>query len=103
MAKKGAVLAAEGSEPFLPLAHANCKQAAGDGLEHKWNTKWHRHHPCRQTRILFPNSNRISSRNRLFHSWKDIGLLLQHLLGHSYLNYHQFRLRLCDIAQNNYQ
>jgi hypothetical protein len=85
----GAALSAEGPEPFLPLAHATCKQAAADGLEHKWNTKWHRHHPCRQTRIFFPNSNRINSQSILFHPPKDLGLLSRHLLGHSYLNYHQ--------------
>jgi hypothetical protein len=89
MAKKGAALASEGPEPFLPLAYATCKQAAADGLEHKWNTKWHRHRPCRQTRIFFPNSNLITSRSLLFHPRQDLGLLSRHLLGHSYLNYHQ--------------
>jgi ribonuclease HI len=89
IAKTGAVLPASGPEPFLPLSRAVCRQAARDQLLHLWTSKWQRSRDYQETKIFFPTPNNIRSKNLLRFKQTEVGLIIRHITGFSYLNYPQ--------------
>jgi hypothetical protein len=89
MAKTGAVLPASGPQPCLPLSHAVCRQAARDQLLYLWTSKWQRSLNYRQTKIFFPTPNNTRSKNLLCYKQAEVGLIIRHIIGFTYLNYSQ--------------
>jgi ribonuclease HI len=89
MAKTGAALPVAGPEPFLPLSNAVCKQAAKEELLYSWTVKWQRSRDYRQSKIFFPAPNSSNSKNLLQLTRRELGILVRHLTGFSYLMYPQ--------------
>jgi ribonuclease HI len=89
MAKTGAALEASGPEPFLPTSKATAKQAVKENSLDLWTSKWLRQIIYRQTKIFFPIPNFPTSCNLMWSSCENLRVPIQHLTGHSRLNYHQ--------------
>jgi hypothetical protein len=71
---------------------------------HKWQAEWERHVHCRQTKIFFPTVDSSQSQDILRNTWKEAGLLIRYLIGHSFLRYHRNRInrsldKLCRLCQ----
>jgi hypothetical protein len=89
MANRGAALEISGPEPFLPFSHAHAKKAEKDALLETWTELRHKIPECRQTKLFMPNPDIPLSKNLLRHTKKELCLLLRHMIGHSFLSYHQ--------------
>jgi ribonuclease HI len=89
MANKGAILAIEGPEPFLPFASANAKMAKKEALIDNWTTYWTNLKQCIQAKLFMPKPDQPLSKKLLNHSKQDVGLLLRNIIGHSFFSYHQ--------------
>jgi ribonuclease HI len=68
MADKGAILAIEGPEPFLPFASANAKMAEKEALIDNWTIYWTNLTQCRQTKLFMPKPDQPLSTKLLNHS-----------------------------------
>jgi ribonuclease HI len=89
MANKGAILAIEGPDSFLPFASANAKMAEKEALINNWTFYWTNLKQCRQTKLFMPKPDQPLSKKLLNSSKQDVGLLLRNIICHSFFSYHQ--------------
>jgi hypothetical protein len=88
MANKGAILAIEGPEPFLPFTSANAKMDEKEALIDNWTIYCTNLKQCRQAKLFMPKPDQPLSKNLLNHSKQHVGLLLRNIIGNRCFSFH---------------
>jgi hypothetical protein len=97
-----------GPEPFLPFSHAHAKMAEKEALQETWAVFWIASREYRQTKLFFPKPDTKMSKDLIQLTMLELGLLIRHLTGHSFLSYHQSKVhpgtyspkcRLCEYIK----
>jgi ribonuclease HI len=88
LAKQGAVATDEVAADRPLISTHIIKNRVRDLVDGEWNKQWMASLPCRQTKLFFPQIDRLKSNGILKLRRKDHSLLSQLFTGHSFLNRH---------------
>ena len=70
-----------------PLSGA--KLLVNQAIKSEWRERWYQLKQARQTRIWFPSLNKKASKFLIKQPRKELGLMVQMITGHNFLNRHQ--------------
>ena len=74
--------------PTLPPL-SGAKLLVNQAIKSEWRERWYQLKQARQTRIWFPSLNKRASKFLIKQPRKELGLMVQIITGHNFLNRHQ--------------
>ena len=89
LAKTAANTRGVGPEPILPVPKALCSREVDLWVTRTHNTEWRREQTCRQSKLMWPRSNRAKAKQLLGLKRPDLRNVIQILSGHANLNRHR--------------
>jgi ribonuclease HI len=98
LAKTGSNTTTMDPEPIIPVPKVQFDRDIDAAINEKWRLRWLNLLTARQSKLFWPQPNKIRSRALLEMSRKDFGLMIQLFSGHNYFNRHKNLLHETESA-----